>query len=53
MKENINHLMQTIMQSRSYGERVMLLRLNLESLNEVMELVNRHFKIADDNVIRM
>lgn len=33
--------------------RVMLLRLNLESLNDVMEMVNRNFKIADDNLIRM
>ncbi|KAL4480128.1 hypothetical protein ABPG74_020644 [Tetrahymena malaccensis] len=53
MKENINLLIQTTLESKNVVERVLFLRQNLESLNDVMEIVNRNFKLADDNLIRM
>ena len=53
MKENINLLIQSILESKHIADRILFLRFNLESLNDVMELVNRNFKIADDNLIRM
>lgn len=53
MKENINLLIQSVLESKNVVDRVLFLRLNLESLNDVMDLVNRNFKLADDNLIRM
>ncbi|KRX01904.1 Ribosomal protein S5 domain 2-type fold [Pseudocohnilembus persalinus] len=53
MKENINILIQSLIESRSVLTRVQLLRHHLESLEDVLEIVNNNFKVADENLIRM
>lgn len=53
MKESTNVLTQCMLESRSVAERVLLLRISLEELNSVMDIVSRKFKLADDNLIRM
>ena len=53
MKENMNYLIQTILESRNIHDRVVLLRINMEALNDVMDLVSKNYKLADENQIRM
>lgn len=42
-----------MIESRSVLTRVQLLRHHLESLEDVLEIVNNNFKVADENLIRM
>lgn len=49
MKENMNYLIQTILESRNILERVVMLRINMEALNDVMDLVSKNYKLADEN----
>lgn len=53
MKESITILIQSLFESKSVIERVLLLRTSLEALEGIMDIVNKNFKTADDNLIRM
>lgn len=53
MKESLNVLIQSLIESKSIITRVQLIRHHLESLEDVLEIVNKNFKAADENMIRM
>lgn len=53
MRESINVLLQVLLESRRVESRILILRKHLEALEGVMDIVNKNFKIADDNMIKM
>lgn len=52
MKENINTFLQTIIESRSILNRILLIKKHLQNIDNVLEIVNANFKNADDSIIR-
>lgn len=51
MKENFNSIIQSLINSQNVIQRVLILRKNLEVLEDVMDIVNKNFKSADDAMI--
>jgi hypothetical protein len=53
MKENFNLIIQSIINSNNVIERILILRKTLEGLEDVMDIVNKNFKSADEAMVSM
>ena len=53
MNESFNTIIQSLISSQNVIQRLMILRKTVENLEDVMEIVNKNFKQADEAMIQM